>query len=175
MNWKSPFFAAIAAATVVPMSPLSAENVNFENDILPVLEKKCMACHRETYTDPKRGRKKKPKGDLRMDSPENMVKAGESEKPAITAKKPDDSEALARVLLPEDSDDFMPPKGDALTKEEVNLLKKWIEEGAEFGEWKGTKFTPEGEKIEKTEEGEGTEESEESKVAEETEKPEVDK
>lgn len=106
-----------------------------------------MSCHRETYKDPERGRTRKPKGDLRMDTPEEILKAGESEKVAVTPGKPDESEALARVLLPEDSDDFMPPKGDPLTKEEVELLRKWIGEGAKFGAWKGTKFTPEGEKV----------------------------
>lgn len=148
MNRKSLLHIVIMAAAAAPLSSLSAEDLNFEKDVLPTLEKKCMSCHRETYTDPKRGRKKKPKGDLRMDTPEHIVKAGESEKPAITAGKPDESEVLARVLLPEDSDEFMPPKGDPLTKEEVEILKKWIEEGAKFGEWKGTKFTPEGEKVE---------------------------
>ncbi|MCB1096592.1 MAG: hypothetical protein KDN22_13530 [Verrucomicrobiae bacterium] len=148
MNRKSLVQLVVVASSLSTVAPLSAEDVSFEKEVLPVLEKKCMECHREAYTDPKRGRLKKPKGDLRMDGPEHIVKAGESEKPAITAGKPDESEALARVLLPEDSDDFMPPKGDALTKEEVELLKKWIEQGAKFGEWKGTKFSPEGEKVE---------------------------
>ena len=154
MNPIIRVFAMISVA--LPMGPgiVSAEDadspaVDFEKDLLPVLEKKCMGCHRAKYKDPKRGRLKKPKGDLRMDTPELIVKAGESEKPAITPGKPDESEALARVLLEEDHDDFMPPKGEPLTKEEVELLKKWIESGAKFGGWKGTEFTPEGEKVEK--------------------------
>lgn len=45
-----------------------------------------------------------------------------------------------RVTLPPDEDDFMPPKGkaDPLTPEEVDLLKRWIDEGADFGDWRGS-------------------------------------
>ena len=136
------------AAVAVGCSQASADEIDFEKQVLPVLETKCMSCHREAYKDPKRGRLKKPKGDYRMDGPEHIVKAGESEKVGVTAGDADKSEALARVLLDEDHDDFMPPKGDPLTKEEVALLKSWIEAGAKFGAWKGTKFTPEGEKVE---------------------------
>jgi hypothetical protein len=31
----------------------------------------------------------------------------------------------------------MPPKGDRLTAEQLDLIKKWITEGASFGAWKG--------------------------------------
>ena len=148
MNRKSLVQVLAVAAAAAPFSRVEAEDVNFEKELLPVLEKKCMGCHREAYKDPKRGRTKKPKGDLRMDTPEHMVKAGESEKVALTAGEVDKSEIYARVTLSEDSDDFMPPKGDPLTKDEVALLKKWIEGGAKFGAWKGTKFTPEGDKVE---------------------------
>ena len=41
----------------------------------------------------------------------------------------------------------MPPKGDPLTKDEIEALKSWIQQGAKFGDWKGTKFTPAGEKL----------------------------
>jgi hypothetical protein len=41
-------------------------------------------------------------------------------------------------MLPKDDDGHMPPKGDDLTKEEIALLKKWIEEGADFAGWIGS-------------------------------------
>ena len=147
------FRIAALAAFALPLGAglATAEDVDFEKDVLPVLETKCMNCHRAEYKIEKRGRlrKMKPKGDLRMDTPEHIVKAGESEKPGITPGKPDESEILARVLLEEDHDDFMPTKGDPMTKKEVELLKKWIEQGAKFGKWKGSEFTPEGEKVTK--------------------------
>lgn len=147
MNRRSLVQLVVVGASLATVTPLYAEDIDFEKQVLPVLEKKCMSCHREAYTDPAKGRLRKPKGDLRMDMPEDIVKAGESEKPAIFAGEPDKSEALARVLLPEDSDDFMPSKGDPLTKDEIEALKSWIQQGAKFGKWKGSKFTPEGEKV----------------------------
>jgi hypothetical protein len=149
---KNPIYRVFAAVSIaLPMGAglATAQDVDFEKNLLPVLEMKCMKCHRATYKDPKTGRTKKPKGDLRLDTPKLMVKGGESEKPAITPGKPDKSEALARVTLEEDHDDFMPSKGDALTKKEVELLKKWIEGGAKVGKWKGTEFQPDGKKVEK--------------------------
>jgi len=135
--------ASISVSSSVPAE--EAGTVQFEKDVLPVLEMKCMTCHREAYKDSK-GRTKKPKGDLRMDHPEELLKGGESGD-AVVPKKPEDSLMLKRVSLPEDDDDFMPPKGDPMTEAEVAMLKKWIAEGASFGNWKGTKFTPEGDKI----------------------------
>lgn len=131
----------------------SAEDkVNFETQILPIFEERCMKCHREPYED-ERGRMKKPKGGLRMDTPEEFLKGGESAEDgeqSLVPGKPDESLTVKLIMLPEDDDDVMPPEGkaDHLTEDEIALVKKWIAEGANFGDWKGTKFNAEGEKVE---------------------------
>jgi hypothetical protein len=72
------------------------------------------------------------KGDLRMDSPEQLVKGGESG-PLFVAGKAAESEMVKRLLLPEEHDDHMPPKGKSqLTKEQVELVRWWIDGGASF-------------------------------------------
>jgi hypothetical protein len=114
-----------------------AEDVTFEKDILPIWKERCMECHRAAYTDAKTGRLKKPKGDYRLDKPDLAVKSGESEKPAIVPGKSGESHAIALISLPADDDDIMPPKGDPLTAEQIEAFKKWIDAGANFGEWKG--------------------------------------
>jgi mono/diheme cytochrome c family protein len=51
----------------------------------------------------------------------------------IVAGKPEESLSITRIMLPIDDDEgeHMPPEGkDQLTKEEVALLKWWIEQGA---------------------------------------------
>ena len=55
----------------------------------------------------------------------------ESGEHAIIAGQPDESELIARVTS---DDEFtrMPPEGKPLTEQEVQLLKQWISEGAQW-------------------------------------------
>lgn len=129
MRTASTLILSALAAT-----PLFA--VDFQKDILPVFESKCIECHKAPFEE--NGRMKKPKAGLRMDAAWAIL-AG-SENGAVL--KPDDaagSEIYKRVTLPHDDDDFMPPSGkaDPLTDAELALLKTWIDEGADFGDWEG--------------------------------------
>ncbi len=98
-----------------------AERKIYADFIAPILDGKCNSCHNED----------KIKGKLRLDSHELiMAGAGDSDFPTVVPGKPDDSEMVVRVSLEKDDDEFMPPKGDALTKEESQLIKLWIKNGA---------------------------------------------
>ena len=48
--------------------------------------------------------------------------------------KPDDSDLLRRLGLPADDDELMPQKGEALSKEQQQLFRAWIVQGAEWPE-----------------------------------------
>ena len=108
--------------------------VDFAKQILPVLEKKCLDCHKAPHEED--GRVKKPKGGLRLDAAWAMLKGGEIG-PALVPGDVAKSYLLEVVSLPKDDDMFMPPKGDPLTVDEIQLLKEWIAGGADFGGWKG--------------------------------------
>lgn len=110
--------------------------VSFEKEILPFLNKKCVDCHRAPYEE--NGRKKEPKAGLRLDASWAILKGSENG-PVLTPGAPDKSAIYESVTLPKDDDAHMPPKGDDLTAEEIAVLKKWIEEGADFGGWIGSK------------------------------------
>ncbi len=116
------------------VSTTSRAAVNFEKQILPVLQKKCLDCH----SAPKvvDGKKKNPKGDLRLDAAWAMLKGAENG-PSLVPGNLAKSYMYAVVNLPKDDDMFMPPKGDVMTAEEIKLLKEWIEGGADFSGWKG--------------------------------------
>lgn len=116
--------------------PAGSEAVDFRKDILPVLEAKCIECHRAPYEEG--GRNKKPKAGLRMDAAW-AINIGSDNGSVLTAGNPEDSELHYRVTLPKDDDEFMPPAGkaDPLAAGELTLFKKWIEEGADFGGWVG--------------------------------------
>jgi mono/diheme cytochrome c family protein len=110
--------------------------VDFEKQLLPIFKERCFDCHQKERTDAATGRVKKPKGKFRMDSPQLMLKGGEEGNdvvPGDAAK----SSVYVSTTLPDDDDLAMPPKGDRLTKEQQELIKKWINEGANFGAWKG--------------------------------------
>lgn len=121
------------------------DKVDFEKAILPIFEEKCMNCHRAEYKTPE-GRTKKPKGELRMDDAKLFMEGGESGK-AIEAGKPGDSKLVELISLDAEHDDVMPPKDGPLPKEDIEAIKKWIEEGADFGKWTTTKFDAEGKKV----------------------------
>ena len=108
----------------------------FQDVLMPIFEAKCNKCHNE----------EKSKGDLRMDTHEMLMKGGEAEPgKSVVPGKPDESLALARILLPLDKDEHMPPEGkDQMTPEETALFRWWIQEGASATlTVKDAKFPPE--------------------------------
>ena len=101
---------------------------DFAKDIQPILQEKCINCHAAPYK--KGSRLRKPKGAYRLDTRENMLKAGESEETPIVPGKADESYFYKLIILPEDDDDVMPSKGDPVTPAEQKLIKEWIDAGA---------------------------------------------
>ena len=125
---KLPEPAKTSPATTAPPAPAPTpapavggnDKLVFQHIILPILEAKCNKCHNEA----------KSKGDLRMDTYELAIKGGENGD-NIVAGDPDKSLTVQRMALPLDDDEHMPPEGkDQPTKEEMELIKWWIKEGA---------------------------------------------
>jgi hypothetical protein len=59
-----------------------------------------------------------------------VMKGGETEGNVVPGK-PDTSLLIARIKLPEDDDEHMPPEGKPqISPEELALLSWWIEQGA---------------------------------------------
>ena len=54
-------------------------------------------------------------------------------KPAIIPGDPDHSEMIRRLTI-NDPDERMPYKHDPLSKEEIEILRKWIKQGAKWGD-----------------------------------------
>ncbi|WP_345734492.1 PSD1 and planctomycete cytochrome C domain-containing protein [Prosthecobacter algae] len=113
---------SLAFANPAPASaaPAAAAPVDFAQ-VQALLESKCLECHNPD----------KVKGKLLMNTAEAMIKGGSSGT-SLVPGKPDESELLKRVVLPADHDDIMPPKGGPLAANEIDLLKRWIAEGAHW-------------------------------------------
>lgn len=130
-------FSGIASLAQPPVNQAAAK-VDFEKQVLPIFKAKCYKCHEKEHTDAT-GKLKKPKGGLVMDSAEGLKKGGkESGEKTLVAGKADESSLYKSVMLPVSDDMAMPPegKGDPLTDAEKELLKNWINQGADFGTWK---------------------------------------
>ena len=101
---------------------------DFKKDVLPILQESCIDCHAAPY---KKGtRLRKPKGGYRVDTRENILKAGESEEAGVIPGNAAKSQVYKRIILDEDHDDIMPPKGDPLTPAQQKVIKDWIDAGA---------------------------------------------
>lgn len=104
---------AEAAPTSAPAS--STVQLNFEDDVVPVLEVRCFKCH---------GTEARKAGlDLRRRF--SLLKGGDSGA-AILPGKPDESLLIEMIVKKE-----MPPKEeDPLDARQVDLLRRWIAAGA---------------------------------------------
>jgi hypothetical protein len=93
--------------------------VDFNRDVRPILSNNCFQCHGPD--------EKTRKGKLRLDTREGAVEA------SVVPGKPEASDLLARVVT-KDADEVMPPAklGKRLTAREVDVLTRWIKEGATY-------------------------------------------
>ncbi len=100
---------------------LSADPLVYTEIVSPILERRCTQCHKES----------KSKGKFRMDTYELLVKGGK-EGSGIEPGKSADSNILVRIHLPTDDDEHMPPEGKpAIEAPEIDVLKWWIDNGAD--------------------------------------------
>ena len=103
----------------LPLLPLLGSTINFEDDIQPLLEDYCIDCHGPD----------KQKSGFRVDRRVHLLKGGDTGLPAIIPDNPAGS-YLIEVIKSSDPEIGMPPKGGKLFDDEVELLEKWIAEGA---------------------------------------------
>ncbi len=115
-----------------PMAAVSAEpvpNVDFSRDIKPIISNACYRCHGPDPAERKGG-----SDGLRFDTEEGIF-ADLGGHAAVVRGKPESSELIARVTST-DPDHAMPPKGAGkpLTPHEIELISKWIKQGAKFSQ-----------------------------------------
>ncbi|PZX51022.1 putative membrane protein [Algoriphagus chordae] len=109
-------------ANQLPPPASMDEVVLFGHVIQPILQEKCISCHR---TD-------KLKGGLSLENLVAIKKGGESGSLFFTASEKT-SELIRRIHLPESDEEMMPPKGKSqLTADEIGLLEAWIQAGEDF-------------------------------------------
>jgi WD40 repeat protein len=117
----SALLAALLLAATQSAHATPAPPVSFINEVAPILKESCFGCHGA----------KNPKGKLDMTKYASFRKGGLREDP-ITPGQPDES--LILDLLKATDKSRMPPKetGDALPKEKIGLIERWIAEGGKL-------------------------------------------
>ena len=115
MAFSRPSFRLLLAAMLCCGSLLAsharAAEVDFAHDVIPLLQKHCASCHSNgTY-----------KGSMSIDTREALLETGVVE--------PGDSSAsyLIDLVTSDDPKMQMPPKGERLTADEVDTLRRWID------------------------------------------------
>jgi hypothetical protein len=113
--------SAHAADVILDLSklpPPAERRVDFIKDIQPLFAKTCYTCHGPD----------KQKSNYRLDAKPHAFKGGDIGKPIL----PGDSahSPLIHYVAGVHPEIVMPPKGDPLTREQVGLLRAWIDQGA---------------------------------------------
>ncbi|WP_235298568.1 c-type cytochrome domain-containing protein [Portibacter marinus] len=122
----APGFIKNLAGYDVP-KPLDLSNIQsdsivaYQHLIYPVLEQKCVQCHNQ----------KSASGNLDMTTPQSLMEGGDGGE-VIAAGDASDSELFRRVTLSQNNIKFMPTKGVPMTYYEMELLKWWLNSGADF-------------------------------------------
>ncbi len=94
----------------------------FNDVIFKILDDKCIQCHNSSKT----------KGELSLISKDLILKGGESGEVLVSGFA-HESLLYKQLLLPISDDNHMPPEGKSqLTKDEIWLLKYWIDGGLKF-------------------------------------------
>jgi len=101
--------------------------VSFKNDVTPILKKHCLPCHAEENFNP---------SELSLDSYSNMMAGGKHGVPVVPGKG-SESIIVQKVEPDPPFGDQMPlvrkknaANPDRLTSQEIETLKKWIDQGA---------------------------------------------
>ena len=111
----------VAGASSVSQLVGSKDDINFARDIRPILQANCYQCHGP----------QKQKGLLRWDSKDSALLHGGQSGPEIVPGKSAESRVINRVLGL-GGEDRMPLNKPPLSPHEIDLLSKWIDQGAKW-------------------------------------------
>jgi len=121
-SWMIQRVLTLSLIALVTLGPLNADAVDFESEIRPLLKKHCVHCH---------GPKKQANG-FRLDSKSYAFRGGDSG--AAIMRSSSGTSGLMLRIASNDAEERMPPEGPALQSFEQELIRKWIDEGAQWAE-----------------------------------------
>ncbi|MBL8825046.1 MAG: DUF1553 domain-containing protein [Planctomycetia bacterium] len=102
-------------------------DIDFNAQIKPIFQQHCYQCHGE----------KKQKSSLRLDQRDAALQGGDLGKAIVPGQS--DRSSLYRYVAGLEPDMIMPPKGARLSKDELQRIRQWIDQGAAWPEDKSSK------------------------------------
>lgn len=121
MNVLSKGFLTAYISALVFATQTGASEASLSEKAFAILEETCFQCH-----GPERVR-----GGLRLDSRADALLGGDSGLPSFSAGNSEESE-LFRRLLSADEDERMPQNDPPLDATEIEVIRQWIDAGAEW-------------------------------------------
>jgi len=118
---SSPGAAATRPDETLALMDLDPSSLRYEEHLLPMLSTHCAECHMG-------GRSK---GRLSLSRRDPLLSENRSGLWIVREGASDESELLRRVSLRRDDPDTMPPEGAGLSPQEIELLRRWIDAGAQ--------------------------------------------
>lgn len=116
------FFCGLIALMLgnlfVATSPAWSSEIDFERDVKPIFAKYCTECHGALNQT----------SDLRLDLRHTILKGGTSG--AIVSPGRSSESRLIDVVSGSDPEYSMPPEGDSVPPEAIDILRRWIDQGA---------------------------------------------
>ena len=100
-------------------SGLFVHKVDYNEEVKPILNKHCMGCHGGV----------KQAGEVSFLFEHEMLEPAKSGKIPVVRGDAHGSEMIRRILS-DDPDERMPKGADRLAEDDINTLKKWIDQGA---------------------------------------------
>ena len=133
-SWRSSWLAKTVVCLLVylpgggPFAVASetreAPTVQYNRDVRPILADKCFHCHGPDAAT--------RQADLRLDERGDATADRDGHR-AIVPRKQTSSELIRRVSSTNDDERMPPPdSGPTLTDEEIDILRRWIQGGAEY-------------------------------------------
>ena len=116
-------FVLLVVFTLIYSCDTSSEQIDFSTQIKPILNKKCITCHGGI----------KKSGGFSLLFKEEAFANTESGKPAIIPGHAGSSELIKR-LHEENPELRMPYEKPKLSEKEIELLTRWIDQGAKWGQ-----------------------------------------
>lgn len=122
---------ALAALLLLPASAGPTLAADFARDIQPLFADRCHSCHGD----------KKQESGLRLDDRAAALKGGDHG-PLLVPGKASDSLLLQVVTGTHPDIGRMPRRGDPLAEEQIALLRRWVDAGADWPEAAATNDDP---------------------------------
>jgi hypothetical protein len=114
-----------ACRTAQADGPHKARQVDFNEQVRPILAGHCFKCHGPD--------EKARKANLRLDvADEALEPAGSGERPIVPGR-PDESELIRRIFAEDPAERMPPPEAKLpLSESDRQILKQWVAEGAKY-------------------------------------------